>query len=292
MAGIIIGDCLGNGEIRMNRKIIFLDIDGTFTEPGSNIPPASAQEAVRRARQAGNYVFLCTGRSYGMMASLLSYGFDGVVASAGAYILMGGKVIYDSPLTERQKKMAMDVLEENGIFRTVECRDGAYTDEGLKDFLRLHSTEGRNSELLRWREQVEKSMNIFPMSEYKNQPVYKLVVMCPSVEALVRAGDELKEDFQMCIQDDGRRGYANGEVINRKINKGTAVKYVCDYLQVPIEDSVGFGDSMNDKEMLETAGLSICMENGNEKLKKIVDDICPCVAEDGLWKAFQKHHLM
>lgn len=276
----------------MNRKIIFLDIDGTLTEPGSNVPPLTAQEAVKRARQAGNYVFLCTGRSYGMMSSLLSYGFDGVIASAGAYILFGEKVIYDRPLTETQKRRAMEVLSENGIYRTIECRDGAYTDEGFKDFLRLHASGGGGSEMLRWREQIEKSMNILPLSEYQNQPVYKMVVMSPSVDALQRAQDALKEDFQICIQDSGERGYVNGEVINRKINKGTAVEFVCDYLQVPLKDSVGFGDSMNDKEMLETAGLSICMENGNDRLKDIVDDICPGVTEDGIWKAFQKYHLM
>ena len=36
----------------MERRIIFLDIDGTLTEPGRNEPPESAAEAVRRAREA------------------------------------------------------------------------------------------------------------------------------------------------------------------------------------------------------------------------------------------------
>ena len=29
----------------MNRKLIFLDIDGTLTTPGSNVPPDRAREA-------------------------------------------------------------------------------------------------------------------------------------------------------------------------------------------------------------------------------------------------------
>ena len=67
----------------MKPKAIFLDIDGTLTEPGTNVPPASALEAIRRAQEAGNYVFLCTGRNYAMLSPLLKYGFDGVVASSG-----------------------------------------------------------------------------------------------------------------------------------------------------------------------------------------------------------------
>ena len=45
---------------------------------------------------------------------------------------------------------------------------------------------------------------------------------------------------------------------------------------------------MNDKEMLEVAGLSVCMENGSEEMKKIADVICPSVTEDGIKKAFEK----
>ena len=45
----------------MNSKLIFLDIDGTLTTPGSNIPPESALEAIRLAQRAGHKVFLCPG---------------------------------------------------------------------------------------------------------------------------------------------------------------------------------------------------------------------------------------
>ena len=42
----------------MKSKLIFLDIDGTLTSPGSNIPPASALDAIRSAQKAGHKVFL------------------------------------------------------------------------------------------------------------------------------------------------------------------------------------------------------------------------------------------
>lgn len=34
----------------MKQKLIFLDVDGTLVEPGTNQPPASALEAIRLAR--------------------------------------------------------------------------------------------------------------------------------------------------------------------------------------------------------------------------------------------------
>ena len=92
----------------MKPKAIFLDIDGTLTEPGTNVPPASALEAIRRAQEAGNYVFLCTGRNYAMLSPLLKYGFDGVVASSGGYVVCRDEVIYDSPMTDEERDPASE----------------------------------------------------------------------------------------------------------------------------------------------------------------------------------------
>lgn len=276
----------------MEQKIIFLDIDGTLTEPGSNEPPESAIWAIRQAQREGHYIFLCTGRNYDMLRPLLQYDFDGVIASSGGYIKYRGDVIYDCPMTETQKQAAMDILKKNGVFRTVECMDGSYTDAGFKEFLREHAAEGSNSELLRWREQIERSLNILPMEEYRGQPVYKIVVMSPSKEQLVEPQRVLEADFAFCIQDANEGGFINGEVVNRKFDKGKAVEKVCEYFHIPVCNTVAIGDSMNDREMLETAGLSICMENGSGELKKLVDDVCPCVQQDGIRAAFLKHHLI
>lgn len=275
----------------MSKKVIFLDIDGTLAKPGHNEPPASAIEAVKKAQKAGNLVFLCSGRNYAMLSPFLKYGFDGVVSSAGGYIVCGEEVIYDCPMTEDQRIRAMEVLEKSGVYRTVECRNGSYTDESFKEFLRKKAEENGNSEFLRWRESIEKSLHILPMEEYRDQPVYKFVVMSPSMENLDKPRAVLEDEFLFCIQDDSP-GFVNCEIINRKFNKGKAVERVCEYLQISVSDSIGFGDSMNDKEMLETAGLSICMGNGSEAMKKIADEVCPAVTEDGIWKSFQKHQLM
>ena len=276
----------------MKKKAIFLDIDGTLTIEGTNVPPESAVWAIQAARKKGHLVFLCTGRNFDMLKPLLSYGFDGVVASAGGYICCGNQVIYDCPMTEIQRGQVLDTLEQNGIFRTVECLDGAFTDDGFKDFLKVHAKEGSNSELLRWRRQVEAELDIRSMREYAGQPVYKVVVMSTDMKRMEQAQEILKEDFLFCIQEANKFGLVNGEVINRKFNKGKAVTRVCEYLQFPVEDTIAFGDSMNDVEMLETAGYSVCMENGSDSLKKLADEICPCVEQDGLHHTFLKLGLV
>lgn len=275
----------------MGKKLIFLDIDGTLCQPGSNVPPASALEAVKKAQAAGNLVFLCTGRNLGMLSPLLKYGFDGVVASSGGYIVCGSHVIYDRPMTAQQQEKAMTVLAKNGVFRTVECRDRSYTDEGFKDFLKEKAQKESNSEILRWREQIEKDLGIRPMAEYQEEPVYKMVVMCEKRDQLDEPIEVLKQEFAIVVQDDDTHGYINGEMILRCFDKGQGIRRVCEYLDVPLEDTYGYGDSMNDKEMIETVRHSVVMANGSNALKTMAEEICPSVAEDGLFRSFQRNHL-
>lgn len=276
----------------MTQKLIFLDIDGTLTRPGTNVPPPSALEAVRGARRRGHKVFLCTGRNYGMLSPLLQYGFDGLVGSAGGYIEYGGQVLYDCPMTDQQRDRVLDVFARSGVFRTVESRDHAYTDEGLKGFLGRPAGLSGSSELLRWQEQLEDNLGIRPMSAYQGEPIYKVVFMSPGMESLREPMAELEEEFDFCIQDGDRQGMVNGELINRKFSKGQAVKRLSDHLSVSLEDTVAFGDSMNDLDMLKTAGLGICMGNGSEALKKAAREVCPPVEEDGLYRAFAAHGLL
>ena len=270
----------------MNKKLIFLDIDGTLTSPGSNVPPESALKAIEAAREAGHKVFLCTGRNYDMLSPLLRYNcFDGAVASSGGYVFCGDQVLYDCPMTEEQKDTALRLFKENGVFRTVEAVDGSFCDEGLSDF--LNESSGGNSELVRWRKALESDLGIRPMAEYDGRPIYKVVFMCKDVSQLAPAIEALEKDFFFLVQDMAAANCLNGELVNRKFDKGLGVRRVCEALGYDIADTVGFGDSMNDLEMIETVGTSVCMANGSPKLQKMSDIVCPAVEEDGLAKAFR-----
>ncbi len=274
----------------MGKKLIFLDIDGTLTSAGSNTPPESALEAIRKTQAKGNLVFLCTGRNYAMLSPLLKYGFDGMVAGAGGYVTVGDEVIFDCPMTKEESDEALEVLHKNGVFCTIEAKDKTWGDENLGDFL-AGQAEG-NSEIERWRKALSESLNIYPMSEYDGSPIYKVVIMCLKSEQLDEAKALLEDRFNFCIQEVKDKGCLNGELINRKFDKGRGVLRICEHLGIPVEDTYGFGDSMNDLEMIQTVGTSVCMDNGAQALKDISDIVCPSVEEDGLAKAFEQLGLV
>ena len=276
----------------MDQKLIFLDIDGTLTEPGKNVPPSSAVDAVRRARTKGHKVVLCSGRNYGMLYPVLQFGFDGLVASAGGYIEYNGQVVYDCPMTPAQQARVLDVFKESGIYRTIGGRNHSYTDEGFKEFLAEDVQSEANSELLRWRIQIENELDIRPMSKYDGEPIYGMAFMSRGAERLKKPMQVLQEEFDFCIQDQDTCGIVNGELSSKAFDKGTAVKRLCGYLKISKENTIAFGDSMNDLKMLQAAGIGVCMANGSPSLLKIADIVCPPVDEDGLYSAFEKLELL
>ena len=274
----------------MTKKLIFLDIDGTLTPAGSNTPPQSAMDAVRRAQAKGHLVFLCTGRNPAMLAPVLALGFQGAVAGAGGYVFAGDEVLFDCPMPKEDFETGMKLLREQGVFRTIEAKDATWGDEDLGDFL-AQAGEG-NSELVRWRKALAEQLNIRPMSEYDGRPIYKIVFMCKEASQLLPARQALEKDYLFVVQDVAAHHCLNGELINRRFDKGRGVRIVAEHFGIPIEDTVGFGDSMNDLEMIETVGTSVCMNNGSPALKEKSKLVCPAVEEDGLAWAFEKLGLV
>ncbi|MBR3036624.1 MAG: HAD family phosphatase [Lachnospiraceae bacterium] len=274
----------------MKEKLIFLDIDGTLTPAGSNYPPESAMKAVRMAQANGHKVFLCTGRNPAMLDPVFRLGFEGAVAGAGGYVFTRDEVLFDCPMPEEEFRLGMKLLGDNGVFRTIEAKDATWGDEDLGEFL-AQAGEG-NSELVRWRKALAEQLNILPMKEYDGRPVYKIVFMCSEAKQLQPAKDALEDSYQFIVQDVAAHHCLNGELINRKFDKGRGVRIVADHYGLGLEDTIGFGDSMNDLEMIETVGYSVCMANGSPALKEKSDLVCPAVEEDGLYWAFEKLGLI
>ena len=274
----------------MKRKLIFLDIDGTLTPAGSNYPPESAMKAVKAAQAKGHKAFLCTGRNPAMLAPVLAMGFDGAVAGAGGYVFTRDEVLFDCPMKKEEFETGMRLLKENGVFRTIEARDATWGDEDLGDFL-AQAGEG-NSELVRWRKALAEQLNIRPMSEYDGSPIYKIVFMCREAKQLEPARAALEKDYNFVVQDVAAHNCLNGELINRQFDKGKGVRIVAEHYGTDLADTIGFGDSMNDLEMIETVGYSVCMANGSPALQEKSNLVCPAVEEDGLYQAFEQLGLL
>ena len=80
-------------------------------------------------------------------------------------------------------------------------------------------------------------------------------------------------------------GKMGADVVEKKASKAEGLKRLCQYYGVDLKDTVAVGDSMNDYEILQTAGIGIAMGNSIEDLKPVADYITADIGDHGVYRA-------
>lgn len=76
------------------------------------------------------------------------------------------------------------------------------------------------------------------------------------------------------------------------VNKKSATAALMDRLNITGNECIAFGDNMNDMEILQYAGIGVCMGNGCEELKQRADYVTADLWHDGIRCALQKFRLL
>ena len=129
------------------KKVIFLDVDGTLVDYKGRIP-ASAADAVRQARKQGHKVYICTGRSRAEVYSeIWEIGLDGMIGGNGSYVETDGQVLMHRHLSEEQCRRVVDWLHERGLEFYLESNSGLFGSERFESaagpVIRLYSQRKR-----------------------------------------------------------------------------------------------------------------------------------------------------
>lgn len=275
------------------KKIVFLDIDGTLTAD-LGTPSEKVKEAIRLARANGHKIFICTGRNMPIIGkNILECGFDGIVASAGSHIEINGNVIFDCLMDESLVQYCLDVFHKNHIFCRIESPEGIYTDTAMEELLRCASADPANSELVRMQREMESGLDIKRFDEYPCNGAYKLCFTCTDLNDLEATKPELEKTFDYVVHPfQTGASVFNGEIIRKGMDKGSGMEKVCHYYGMSMEDTVAFGDSMNDFQMIQAAHTGVAMGNACAELKEIADVVCESVQEDGIYHQFSRMGLI
>ena len=80
------------------------------------------------------------------------------------------------------------------------------------------------------------------------------------------------------------------EFIDPRVNKGMALEKYAQRYNIPMAETIAFGDMENDIPLLQHAGWGVCLKNGSDDTKAAADDITEYpVEEDGIGRYLQKH---
>lgn len=279
----------------MSRKVIFLDIDGTLCNEYGVVPP-SAIEACQQARANGHQIFLCTGRSkIEIYDFIMEIGFDGVIGAAGGYIELDGEILRHIKMSESDLSKIKTFCESRGIHYLFESNSGifaslncsAYLSElfeeyvGVDEVARLEKEKGLDPFL----EAIIECEN--PVRDDVNK-----VAFLHSKTTVDEVVEFFKDQFHIIPGTVPAYGPNSGEIMIPGIHKAQAIETLLQHLGVSREETIAFGDGMNDVEMLQFVNIGIAMGNAKDAVKQYANDITDHVDEDGLYNGFKKLNLI
>lgn len=260
------------------RKAVFFDIDGTLWDHHMKIP-SSTVEAVRKLRENGNYAFICSGRSRAAIQAkelLEGVGFDGILGACGTYIEYEGEDIFNRELSKEE------LLELFSCFQTyqtpivLEGKQYLYAD--MNDF-------GSNVYIQNLKKSLGEGFQ--PMDVHAGRYHANKMTAYFTKGDIQNVKDALKDHFDLIFHT-----AQVFEIVPKGYSKAKGIRWICDYLHIPPEDTYAFGDSVNDLEMLSYVEHGIAMGNGTDAAKEAADYITSDIWEDGIMRGLKHFSLI
>lgn len=258
----------------MKRKALFFDIDGTLLTDGTKILPKSAEQALKKAREAGHMVFINTGRSRILMQELEgTVEVDGYLCGCGTLIEVHGKKLMHHVLSKETRRRILDNILKYNLDGILEGQGGIYVQKGQS---RMPG--------------VQRIKDLFLGSGVMFDADWTGETLIFDKFCVLRDEKSDMDGFIKSLENEIAfidRGHNLFECVPVGFDKATAMQFILDYFQIPWEESYAFGDSTNDLAMIKYACHSVIMEDHAAELEPYAELITKKVEDDGIAYAFE-----
>ena len=255
--------------MNQSKKMIFLDLDGTLMDDQKNVPEYN-MSAIKDALAAGHKVIICTGRplcSAKKLFSVLGMEKEGCYAityNGGLiYDIYNQKTLFKQTLPLEYVRYIFEKASEYGIYMQT------YSDDQV-----LCQADTKEGSAYSTRLKIERAIVPDVFEVLGNEEPCKTLAIADGydhkkLEAFRKAFDDWAVGkvniFFSC--------YEFLEFVPVGISKGAGIRFLANYLKIPMENTIAVGDAENDIPMIETAGLGVVMKNATDDIKKYGDYI-------------------
>lgn len=255
--------------------MIFFDIDGTLLNHEKNFLP-NTKKALDKLKEEGHEVVIATGRNLYLAKSVIDdLGFNNYILCNGAVGYFHNELVYENRLDQSELKRLIkiaDALNHNIIYESA-------------DMLKRRS-EKNDIRMITAMKSVGSSTPLYDRDYHLTNPIYQGLIF---------------------YTDEEKNAYENGQFPKFKFirwhdsgvdivpHDGSKAHTVLDFAKkqgFAVEDTIAFGDGLNDLEMLTEVGIGVAMGNALETVKLKADKITKSCNEDGIYLALQELNLI
>jgi len=211
----------------------------------------SAIESLRKAEKAGIPTIIVTGNVVNY-----AYAAEVLIGCSGGLVAENGGVVFK----EGENNNATETMVDREFVTSAEN----HLKDKLGDKFDKHTSHD----------------NMYRLTE---TVFYKTI----EKKELENALNDFKYLNQLEIYDSGFALH----ITDKRVNKGTSLKYLCERNGINMENVMAIGDSQNDEDFLKQVGYKIAVGNAEEKLKEISTYTCKNLFGDGVAEAIEKFAL-
>lgn len=238
-----------------NIKLMATDMDGTLLDseknlPGDFIPWVKKHKDIKTV--------IASGRQYYTLEAMFESIKDNLIfiAENGGLVFENGQVIYSNEMSKSDVIKCLDVLDNIPGVALILC--------GAKSAYMKHNTD-----------LVEANGHMYYARLCFTEDLYDSAMQDDIVKIAVFVEEQKAEEFLHNFPEipDNLLTTLSGDswidISDKSVNKGEAIQVIQSHFNISKEESMAFGDYLNDYEMLLHCNESYAMENAHPKLKEI-----------------------
>lgn len=256
-------------------KLIVSDMDGTLLDSSKNINP-EFWDVYEKIKEKGIIFCVASGRQYYNLVE----NFEAMkkdlffIAENGGFVAKGEEEIYSKALSKEIVENILDKAKEiKDASVVLGAKHAAYIEDSSDKFMAEISKYYKSIIVVDNLKEVEEdilkvAIYDFDCAETNSYPQYKY----------------LEDQVKIIVSSEHWL-----DVMHKDVNKGAAVAELQKQLNIGKEETLIFGDYMNDYEMMSCAEYSYAMANGHPKLIETANFKAPSNDENGVVRIIKEY---
>ena len=268
----------------MEIKVIATDMDGTLLDPRGQLDLPRLEKILDKLDQRGVRFVIATGNEVHRMRQLLGHLAERVVL----VVANGARIFENNELIQAQTWDDAMVDKALGHFKGRECQD-QFVVTGMNGGFVKEGTVFTELDKFMTPEMIEKlyqRMNFvdeFDSSLFGGVLKMSMVVGEERLDSVLQEINDLFDGHVRAVSS----GYGCIDILQDGIHKAWGLVELLKRWNLKPEQIMAFGDSENDIEMLELAGISYAMENAEEAVKRVATKVAPANSQAGVYKVLE-----
>ena len=286
-------------------KLVAIDLDGTLLN-SYGIVSEKNKQAIKRVIEKGVEVVIASGRP---VSSVRCFSNDAgaenfVICGNGSilYDLKRDQILYDKFIDKQKALQIIKICEENSIYYNIYTENLAIA-KSLNYNVLVYNNENKNKEDYK-KTNIKIVSDIYKYIEENDDLNVLKITICDDNEiifgGIIKKLRQIKDIDVLDVSHMARKTIKTGteeakveyyytEITSKNVNKWNALKELANMLNIKTDEIMAIGDNINDKEMIENAGLGIIMENSSPYMKEIANTMVSDNNNDGVAEALEKY---